>query len=71
MRKKNFIYKKENLFNFFENSKTNNNQIEEKEISKICGNKMKTDMQDEIHLINLDIITLRKERDIIEEENND
>ena len=69
--KKNFIYKKENLFNFFENSKTNNNQIEEKEISKICGNKMKTDIQDEIHLINLDIITLRKERDIIEKENND
>ena len=28
-------------------------------------------MEDEIHLINLDIVTLRKERDIIEKENND
>ena len=64
--KKKFRYKKDNLLTYNENSK-----IEEKEIIKICGNKMKTDMEDEIHLINLDIVTLRKERDIIEKENND
>ena len=69
--KKQFRYKSDKLLTFNENSKINNNEIEEKEIIKICGNKMKTDMEDEIHLINLDIVTLRKERDIIEKENND
>jgi hypothetical protein len=51
--------------------KNNNNEIEEKEILKICNNKLLKDMENEIKLINQDINTLRKEREIIEKEKKD
>ena len=49
----------------------NYNDIEEKEILKICNSKLLKDMENEIYLINQDINTLRKEREIIEKEKND
>ncbi len=53
-------------------SKENNfEEIEEKEILRICNNKLLKDMENEIGLIKQDINTLRKERDIIEKEKNE
>ena len=48
----------------------NYNDIEEREILKICDNKLLKEMENEIHLINQDINNLRKEREIIEKEKN-
>ena len=46
-------------------------EIEEKEILRICNNQLLKDMENEIGLINQDINTLRKEREIIEKEKNE
>ena len=67
---------KKNLINKFKNFQENREvlkknkykEIEEKEILKIYSNKMLKGMEEEIYLINQDINTLRKEREIIEKE---
>ena len=67
---------KKNLINKFKNFQENREilkknkykEIEQKEILKIYSNKMLKGMEEEIYLINQDINTLRKEREIIEKE---
>ena len=58
-----------NLYVLNENSK-DNKDIEFNEIIKICNSKMIKDMKDEIYLINKDISTLKKEKEINELEKN-
>ena len=69
--KKNLETKIRNIRDLNQSSKDSNyNEIEKNEIIKICNSKMIKEMEEEIRLINQDIITLRKEREIIEDEKN-
>ena len=69
--KKNLETKIRNIRDLNQSSKDSNyNEIEKNEIIKICNSKMIKEMKEEIRLINQDIITLRKEREIIEDEKN-
>ena len=68
--KKNLQKKSGNLLTLNENKK-NNNEIEFKEITKICNSKMLKEMKDEIYLINKDINTLQKEKEINKKEKKD
>ena len=68
--KKNLQKKSGNLLTLNENKK-NNNEIEFKEITKICNSKMLKEMKEEIYFINLDINTLQKEKEINKKEKKD
>ena len=61
-----------NIFQNFKESSKNKiyDEIEDKEIFKLCNNQMIKDMKNEIDLINNDVNTLRKERNYIENNKN-